>query len=791
MKHTEGYWEKNERAHALYVTCACEAQETEKGMRVLGAFKPVRGRADQLDTGVLVMEFSAAGEDIIEVTYTHFQGYEKNDPLFELRKNFCKPNVRISGNEAVMENGELAVRVGLKDFYIRFERKGKLLTASSFKNVGYMRYNRGYSTKFPGAEYMAETGEPHVFSELFLTAGTNVYGLGERFTAFVKNGQTVDCWNEDGGTSSQISYKNIPFYITNKNYGVFVNHTSNVSFEVASEKVEYVGFSVRDESLQYYVIAGDSMKDVISNYTGLTGKPALPPAWSFGLWLSTSFTTDYDEETASAFIKGMEKRKLPISVFHFDCFWMKAFRWCDFEWNDSIFPAPGEMLGRYKSSGLKICVWINPYVAQQSPMFAEGKEKGFFLKRSDGYGIKQVDNWQPGMAIVDFTNPGAVTWYQEKLKRLLDMGVDCFKTDFGERIPTDVVYYNGKNPEGMHNYYTFLYNKAVFELLKKEKGPGEAVLFARSATAGSQQFPVHWGGDCTGTFESMAESLRGGLSLSLAGFSCWSHDIGGFEEAANPVVYKRWLQFGLLSAHSRLHGSKTYRVPWLFDEEAVEVCREFTELKLKLMPYIYEAAVEAHKTGIPVMRPMVAEFQDDPAVQYLDGQYMLGKSILVSPILNEGGWGEYYLPKGRWTHLLSGEEKSGGRWYKEYYDFHSLPVFVAENTVLPVGSSKNRPDYHFPDHVQIRIYALTAEKGVECEIPDESGRTVLGIKAKRTETGVELYSAGENGSLSYLLINCGEEVADIRGGEWSREHRDIRIIPCTDKVEVLFKNELL
>ena len=266
--------------------------------------------------------------------------------------------------------------------------------------------------------------------------------------------------------------------------------------------------------------------------------------------------------------------------------------------------------------------------------------------RADGLGVKQVDNWQPGMAVIDFTNPEAVIWYQEKLKELLDMGVDCFKSDFGERIPVDVTYANGADAWGMHNYYTLLYNQTVFELLKREKGEKEAVLFARSATVGGQRFPVHWGGDCTGTYESMAESLRGGLSFMLSGFSYWSHDIGGFERAADADVYKRWLQFGLLSTHSRLHGSKSYRVPWLFDEESVEVCREFTKLKLKLMPYIYSMEVESHKTGIPVMRPMILEFENDPAVKYLDMQYMLGDRLLAAPIFNKEGIGEYYLPKG-------------------------------------------------------------------------------------------------------------------------------------------------
>ena len=307
MKFTEGYWEKNERANALYAVQAGYAEKIAAGMRVIATFKPILGRADELDVGTMVMEFTAAGKDRIQVTYTHFLGYENREPRFELFLEHQEAEVIISEEEAVLKSGKMTVRVGLKEFYIRFERNGKLLTGAAFKNVGYMRYNRGYATKYPEEEYMAETGEPYMLNELLLTAGTNVYGLGERFTAFVKNGQQIDCWNEDGGTASQISYKNIPFYITNRGYGVFVDHTSNVSFEVASEKVEYVGFSVKGEELRYYVIGGDDMKEIIRNYTDMTGKPALLPAWSFGLWLSTSFTTDYDEKTATEVIDGKKK----------------------------------------------------------------------------------------------------------------------------------------------------------------------------------------------------------------------------------------------------------------------------------------------------------------------------------------------------------------------------------------------------------------------------------------------------------------------------------------------------
>ena len=240
----------------------------------------------------------------------------------------------------------------------------------------------------------------------------------------------------------------------------------------------------------------------------------------------------------------------------------------------TVFPDPEGMLARLKARGLRICVWINPYIAQRSALFDEGMAHGYLVKKPNG-DIWQWDMWQAGMGLVDFTNPAASRWYTDKLRRLLKMGVDSFKTDFGERIPTDVVYHDGSDPQKMHNYYTQLYNQAVFELLEEERGQGEAAVFARAATAGGQQFPVHWGGDCTATFESMAESLRGGLSLALSGFGFWSHDIGGFEQTAAAEVYKRWCAFGLLSSHSRLHGSSSYRVPWLYDDEAVDVLAPF------------------------------------------------------------------------------------------------------------------------------------------------------------------------------------------------------------------------
>jgi alpha-D-xyloside xylohydrolase len=345
------------------------------------------------------------------------------------------------------------------------------------------------------------------------------------------------------------------------------------------------------------------------------------------------------------------------------------------------------MLFRIKAKGIKICVWINPYIAQRSPLFEEGKKHGYFLRRRDGAAparsaVYQTDLWQAGMAIVDFSNPEATRWYTGYLEKLLDMGVDCFKTDFGERIPADAVYFDGGDSERHHNFYPFLYNKAVFELLERKRGKGQACLFARSATSGVQRFPVHWGGDCESTFEAMAETLRGGLSLGLSGFGFWSHDIGGFEGTPNAALFKRWLAFGLLSSHSRLHGSNSYRVPWNVDGESVEVCRFFTQLKIRLLPYILQSAKEANEKGIPVLRAMFLEFPNDPACAYLDRQYMLGPDLLVAPVFSEDGEVGYYLPDGEWRRFITGEAVRGGRWITEKHGFLSLPLLVRPNSNL-------------------------------------------------------------------------------------------------------------
>ena len=761
MKFGNGCWLQKEGIECFSPKEAYFVKTTEQDVTICAPTSNINHRGDTLGGINLTVKISAPAPEVIRVQTAHHLGVQAKTPEFELTfaKDF-KPEITDTEEEVVVKSGSLALRINKKNWSMRYERDGKLLTASAGRDLGYMR------TGWTGFAYDNDpNGKAYMRQQLGLEVNEHVYGLGERFSAFIKNGQSVDIWNEDGGTSTDQSYKNIPFYVTDRGYGVFVNHPEKVSFEIATEQVAKVEFSVPGENLDYFVINGPSMKEVLTRYTDLTGKPSLPAPWTFGLWLSTSFTTNYDEETVMSFIDGMQERGIGLRVFHFDCFWMKDFHWCDFLWDSRVFPDPAGMLGRIKAKGLNICVWINPYIAQESYLFQEGMEKGYFLKRANG-DVWQWDMWQPGMAIVDFTNPDAWNWYQEKLGALLDMGVDCFKTDFGERIPTDCVYADGSDPVKMHNYYTYLYNKCVYELLEKKRGKGEAVLFARSATVGGQKFPVHWGGDCWSDYVSMEESLRGGLSLTMSGFGYWSHDIGGFESTSTPDVYKRWAAFGLMSSHSRLHGSNSYRVPWAYDEESVDVVRYFTSVKAGLMPYLYRNAIETSKTGVPVMRSMVLEFTQDRTCAYLDKQYMFGDSLLVAPIFNEDSKAIYYLPEGNWTHYLTGEKKTGGKWYEEDCGYLSIPVFAKENSLIAVGADTTKPDYDYAQDVTVRAYCLKEGEETSTVVygMDKTVETTVSVKKEAGKISVHVEA-----QKPCKVVLVDENVDAVDGAAWEMQ----------------------
>ena len=594
MKFTNGYWMIRDGVDALYAREAYElaADATTESLNVLAPTSVVRGRYDTLNLPTFNVDITTPAEGVIRVRAEHWQGATEY-PGFPL--NADEPGNRdyvtvqangngdgevgVNGADVTLTTGGLTAKVvkGAPWNLTFIGEDGKVLTESAGKSLG--RFKLGAESNVT-AQPVGEFGvtmdgsardESDVFIaiQLHLSVGEDVYGLGERFGAYVKNGQSVDIWNEDGGTASEQGYKDIPFYMTSNGYGVLVNNRGRVSFEIGSENTE---------------------------------------------------------ATINSFIDGMAERDIPLAAFHYDCYWMREFHWCDFEWDKRFF---GDI---------------------ESTLKRLHEDKGYLVRKPNGE-VWQTDFWQAGMGLVDFTNPAAREWFKDKVKALLNQGVDAIKTDFGERIPRDVVWYDGSPKLSMHNWYTQLYNQAVFEAIEETYGKGNACLYARSATVGGQQQPVHWGGDCESTFNGMAQSLRAGLSLTSSGFGFWSHDIGGFEGAfPDPAVYKRWVAFGMLGSHSRLHGSTVYRVPWLFDEEdekngvalvpgqtAVDVVREFTKLKLELMPYVYQLGLQPHVNGTPVMRSMFVEFPDDPACRTLDRQYMFGPSMLVAPVFTYSG----------------------------------------------------------------------------------------------------------------------------------------------------------
>ncbi|KAI1343009.1 glycoside hydrolase family 31 protein [Xylariaceae sp. FL0016] len=745
MKFRDGMWLTAEGMWVEYAEEVYNISETEKGLSLLCPSRKIMTRGDTLNRSTLTIDIEAASEGIISVETTHWAGAANKGPHFDLfpgGKPNTEPKITKGEKGTSLSAGSLSATVspGQHTFDIRFHGpdESKTLTSLLGRSVG-MAYN-------PPPSNQLQTGDMrdykhYIFTQTSLAVGETVHGLGERFGAFNKVGQSVSLWNADGGTSSDQAYKNISFWLSSRGYGIFIDNPGRVELEIGSERCSRVQTSIEGQRLKWYIIYGPTPKEVLRRYSVLTGKPSKVPSWSYGLWLSTSFTTNYDEATVNSFLEGMKERDIPVDVFHYDCFWMKAFTWTDFVFDSERFPDPKAQIARLKSSGLvkKVCVWLNPYIGQHGTAFKTAAEKGYLLKRKNG-DIWQWDLWQAGMGLVDFTNPEAVAWYVECLNGLFDKGVDCIKTDFGERIPTlDVEWHNkSMDPHKMHNYYAFLWNKVVYEALQSRFGTTEAVLFARSACAGTQRFPLVWGGDCESTPEAMAESVRGGLGLGLCGFAFWSNDIGGFEGRPPPWIYRRWVAFGLLCSHSRLHGSGSFRVPWTIDadDRGPQGCSRtlaaWTALKNRLMPYLLAQAAAAVAGALPLsLRAMCLEFPEDQTAWYLDRQFMVGDRLLAAPIFEELGEVEFYLPRGKWTSFFTNEVREGPGWFKEKHGFGSLPLYVRENTVLVLGKPDVRGAvYDYTDGVEICLYQV--REGATADLVDSEGNVVGSLRVGST-----------------------------------------------------------
>lgn len=540
-----------------------------------------------------------------------------------------------------------------------------------------------------------------------------IYGLGEHFTAMDRRGQHLESWNLDAyGTGSDRAYKSIPFFWSSRGYGVLFNTYCRVVHDVGNPAISsgsYV-YSVDAAALDIVVFLG-SPREVLAAYAELIGPGVLPPYWVFGIWLSRCY---YQSQTEAQEVAArMRTEHLPVDVLTMDGrAWLDVQTRCDFQWDRSKVPDPGGLLHFLHDRNYRVCVWEYPYLSINSPAYEEAARQGFFMRDREGHphifqwapeGFNQFLTLLPPSSIVDFTNPDAVEWYRALHIPLLQSGVDVFKTDFGEQMPEDCFSLDGRAGRELHNELAILYNKTVYEVTR-DYGQSGPVVFGRSGWAGSQKYPVQWGGDAHATWEGMAFSLRGGLGYCSSGVPLWTSDIGGFYgPKPDPELYIRWLEFGTFCPLMRLHGT-TPREPWDFGDEAMAIYRRYAALRYELLPYLYAAAEEAMRTGIPVMRPLAVDYAADPIARRIEDEYFLGESLIVAPMLTPGTRRTVYLPEGDWIDFWSGSPVEGRRAFEVNCPIDHIPVFARKGSVIPIGPALEYIISDLPDITGIMVF---------------------------------------------------------------------------------------
>jgi len=615
-----------------------------------------------------------------------------------------------------------------------------------------------------------------------LSPDEHLFGIGEKFTDFDKRGQTINAWTtQPNGSETEESYKNVPFYLSSRGYGLLVDTTNRVEFDLGDSSTVSGQIGVKDDTFSFVFFGGLEFSEILQEYTALTGRPHRPPKWSFGLWMSKyGYET---REELEAVTDRIREEELPCDVVHLDPYWMQEQHECDFVWDTENFPDPEEMIEELHTDGFHLCLWENPYVAVGTDAFEEALNEGILVgdRTGDPYILDRLSISTHRSGIIDFTNPEAVEWYKDQHRRLMDMGVDAFKTDFGEYLPRDAVHANGKTGDTMRNVYPHLYQKAVYESMVEKRGVEDALLWARSGWIGSQKFPVHWPGDPRTTFESMGAVMRGGLSLMLSGYAFWSHDMGGFKGTPSQELYVRDAQFGLLTSHARFHGT-TPREPWEFGDEALGIIKKFAELRYSLMPYIYTYAEHASRTGLSVMRPLLLEYQDDPSVYDLATQYLLGEDLLVSPVFNDRGTTTVYLPDDEWVDWWTGERFEGQQTLRAEVPLDEVPFYQRAGSIVPMREPTQTIQDGTPDEVELRTVLGSGDAArADTDFYDEDEDELIELSAERTGSTLAL-DASARSALFVATVDdpegTPEEVTvdgvdydrvetDPAGGEWT------------------------
>jgi len=603
----------------------------------------------------------------------------KNNPVHLFPSSF---NVREEGEFVLMEGEEIDLYI-LKSPFFFFFKKGEevILSLDNHRNVGLLHLTPPLAKN--------EIGFCGTFS---LDSEDRIFGLGEFFTPCERHSQELEVWVNDAyGTFTQRAYKPLPFSWSTKGYGILFNTNYKTKHYIAHPDKNLSGYYFEDYSsiLDIFLFFGKEPKEIIKKYHILTGKPEIPPFWSFGLWMSRCYY--WDEKTVLEVAETLREKNIPCDVINLDGrAWLRHGYQTDFQWDLERYPDPKRLISRLKELGFRVCLWENPYISEKSPLFYEAEKNGFLLKDLNGQTkkIKWVpEEFQglhnpPSAGIVDLTNPKAREWYKDLHRPLLRMGIDTFKTDFGEEIPEDVIAYNGMKGDELHNYYAFIYNQVVYEVVKEEKKEG--LVWGRSGYIGSQTIPVQWAGDTESSYEGMFTSLRGGLSYGLSGGNLlWAHDLGGFYGAKpDSQLYIRWSEFALLNPLVRAHGT-TPREPWEYGKEAERIFKKFTFLRYSLLPYIYSSAVEGKETSLPVMRHLILEFPKDPISAYIEDEYLLGDDILIAPIFTNKNERKIYLPRCRWYDFWDKDYYDGEKVLEKKVPLSRIPIFIKEGAIIP------------------------------------------------------------------------------------------------------------
>ncbi len=596
--------------------------------------------------------------------------------------------------------------------------------------------------------------------------GEAFYGFGERFSNLNRWGQELKFWAVDSGSvTSYRAYKNVPFFMSTAGYGVFVHSSFPMVFRMGSESNASYSFHILDHQLDYFITRGPSFKKILQTYTKLTGRAPVPPKWSFGFWISRCMYMSREEVETVA--RQMRARRFPCDVISIDPYWMGEPPWCSYEFDESAFPEPAEMIRNLREQHLRTCLWITPYVPKGLPIYEQARTHGFLALGTDGEPARVLEAFAGrDLACLDVTNPAGLAWFQDKLRKLLELGVATFKTDFGEQSPIDASYHDGRTGLEMHNLYPMLYNKAVFELTEAYFGRG--LVWGRAGYAGSQRYPVQWGGDSYACFPQMTGQLRGLLGYGLSGVPFCSHDVGGFDYPPHAFdcgelsdcerdaeVYIRWLQFGVFSSHLRAHG-KQPREPWEYGDEAAEIALIYLKLRYRLLPYIYSEAVRSSQSSLPMARPLVLEYQDDPNTENIDLQYLFGTDFLVAPMLTRSNRRRVYLPRGDWFDFWTKDKFAGGGWIEVEAPLETLPLWVRAGAVIPFGPEMDYVDQRPLDPLTLELYA-----------PAQSGESVIfdedhpEIRVRYSFSGNALALEVENPPKNVEIRWFGAEVSQI------------------------------